>query len=75
MIRNRKRAEFDRVLERLTEQCMAVLDDTEECAQDEDYPMREGTYNIYTKQMRGDRDGVIVIRDAMNELGAWKAGD
>ena len=61
------------MFDQLTDQCMAVLEDTEACAQNEDCPLRGGTYNNFAQQMRDDRDEVIIIRDAMTELGAWKA--
>ena len=47
---------------------MAVLEDTEVCAQNEDCPLCEGTYNNFAQQMRDDKDEVILIRDAMTEL-------
>ena len=64
---------FDRAFDQLTDQCMTILEDTEACVQHEDCPLCEGTYNSFAQQMRDDRDEVILIRDAVTILGAWKA--
>ena len=73
LLHNRMRVAFDRAFDQLTDQCMTILEDTEACVQDEDSPMREGTYTIFVQCMKEDRDICSVFRDAMTELGAWNA--
>ena len=53
---------LDRAFGKLADQCMTMLEDTEEYVQDDDCPFNEGYYNKNANIMRRDRDEVILIR-------------